>query len=263
VTTNETCESNSAKVRPPIKVPSDTALLPSWNLHAADCRQFSLQCIYQLTRLKLSIRVMKWVLKTPDPSGRCPLVGFFHDLNLFPNHYFSSDHSLKMENDFDDAEALWDQLEKRQFWPTVTTNNFGSTTTVTIYGTLVTITAWTGSSTTVYISTEPTATSYSTPTPALTTIFTPPSSCLSEIVWEANTVWQIAPLYETQCYPYGYATSIYYSPGICPSGYMMGEQTLHSIIQGTSTAWETYAACCPRYEYFLSFGCLISRVTRN
>jgi len=155
-----------------------------------------------------------------------------------------------MDEAFYIGEALYGQLERRQFWPTVTTNNFGSTTTVTIYGTLITVTSISQSITTTYISTEPTATSYSTATPALTTIFTPPASCLDEIVTEANTYWQIAPLYLTQCYPYGYATSIFFSPGICPSGYVMGQLTASSIVKGTSTAWETSASCCPRYDAF-------------
>src|SRR5690242_9736736 len=118
-----------------------------------------------------------------------------------------------MDEVFEIVQVTEGELVRRQFWPTETTNNFGSKTTVTIYGSLTTVTSVSSDSTIVYTSTQPTATVYSTPTPSLTTIFTPPASCLSQIIAQANIEWQIAPLYMTQCYPFGYATSIYYSPG--------------------------------------------------
>jgi len=145
------------------------------------------------------------------------------------------------------------------FKPTVITNNFGSLTTVTVYFTEFPVTSYTvvgsSSSASVYITTQTTATSYSTPTPPLTTTFTPPASCLSEIYdignyvdYEnfpyANGVLTLGPPGASQCYPYGWASSIYYSPGFCPQGYITVSASLNFLDSSKTT--ETVATCCPR-----------------
>ena len=100
---------------------------------------------------------------------------------------------------------------------------------------------------------------------ALTTAFQPPSSCLTDVLlysWTSGKIAEpiasvdwVAPgqyagfLYFglpgfSECLPTGWATSSYYSPGICPGGYTVACSSLNSI--GTIT--ETVATCCPRYD---------------
>lgn len=116
----------------------------------------------------------------------------------------------------------------------------------------------------------------------LTTIFTPPSSCLTDLflpgsdapldvtlVHPTGTFIQLVPTgtypllgwpTQTECYPSGYqaASSMfrssqgtlpvafggYFSPAACPSGYTSAcpEEVL------LSSAGEEIAVCCPRYE---------------
>jgi hypothetical protein len=97
----------------------------------------------------------------------------------------------------------------------------------------------------------------------LTTIFTPPASCLA-----GNEIWQIyqscmdgdttvtskvcnylelGPPDTTSCFPSSYnpSTTAYYSPGRCPEGYTSACGT--TIISGSVT--ETADTCCPTYVY--------------
>ncbi|GFF22136.1 hypothetical protein IFM51744_00527 [Aspergillus udagawae] len=80
----------------------------------------------------------------------------------------------------------------------------------------------------------------------LTTTFTPPSACLRDL-WAASSPpshnwWMnLGPLNTTKCLPSGWAATNYFSPGICPSGYVIA--TTSKIVSGTMT--ETVATCCP------------------
>lgn len=88
---------------------------------------------------------------------------------------------------------------------------------------------------------------------ALTTIFTPSPSCLA-----TTNIWQVwendntdAKWYEilgppsptTDCMPSGYKvdTSVFYSPGRCPSGYSVASSNTATIADLT----ETTHVCCP------------------
>lgn len=89
---------------------------------------------------------------------------------------------------------------------------------------------------------------------ALTTLFTPPSSC-GDVTWVSSTcpssscepVYNIVRLTETECYPSGWdTTATLFSPGlVCPSGYTIADETTSSY---GATKAETLATCCPRYE---------------
>ncbi|GIJ85601.1 hypothetical protein Asppvi_004460 [Aspergillus pseudoviridinutans] len=80
----------------------------------------------------------------------------------------------------------------------------------------------------------------------LTTTFTPPIACLKDL-WAASSPpshswWmQLGPLNIPKCLPSGWAPTTYFSPGICPSGYVIA--TTSKIVAGTKT--ETVATCCP------------------
>lgn len=78
----------------------------------------------------------------------------------------------------------------------------------------------------------------------LTTNFTPPDSCVSDL-WLGSTsgkTWMnLGPISHTECLPSGWAKTSYYSPGICPSGY--GIAASGTVIDGSIT--ETAATCCP------------------
>ncbi|OKL63661.1 hypothetical protein UA08_00386 [Talaromyces atroroseus] len=92
-----------------------------------------------------------------------------------------------------------------------------------------------------------------TPTiPALTTVFTPAASCLTDIYNLTTTIdetpWNYiqlgpTPTSNNDCYPPQFtpATTAYYSPGICPSGYIMACSNIVSI----NSVSETRATCCP------------------
>jgi hypothetical protein len=89
----------------------------------------------------------------------------------------------------------------------------------------------------------------------LTTIFTPAPSCLTDIYrFNASYIYTedgqvqtfqytaLGPTSTSACVPSGFApTAAYYSPGICPSGYV---QACSSVVTSGSTA-ETQATCCP------------------
>jgi hypothetical protein len=141
-------------------------------------------------------------------------------------------------------------IEARQLqqieYTTATINNFGSSTIVTIYAVVTTVTSANSFTSTTYITTVPTATSYSTPTPPLTTTFTPPSSCLSGFYNLEGTGWVLGPPFATECLPPGYATTIYYSPGICPSGYISLTETVNFETSSNSGIQESVVTCCPR-----------------
>ena len=93
--------------------------------------------------------------------------------------------------------------------------------------------------------------------PELTTIFTPPAGCLdpNNIIDVWTTVCNYGPAsceYQLlgqppdspkTCMPPSYNPSgnNYYSPGLCPSGYVTACSSVNSI--GSLT--ETVATCCP------------------
>lgn len=75
----------------------------------------------------------------------------------------------------------------------------------------------------------------------LTTTFTPPSECLTD-VYRYNDNQLLGPM-TSICYPVGWTntSTTFYSPGICPSGY-----TTACISANTAnTVTETIATCCP------------------
>ncbi|KAI0132437.1 hypothetical protein BJ170DRAFT_680318 [Xylariales sp. AK1849] len=89
---------------------------------------------------------------------------------------------------------------------------------------------------------------------ALTTTFTPPADCLATdgLYW-VNTAstfyWLYGKPYQTSCFPDNYAPyqNDYYSPGVCPSGYV--ERCQNVLDSGTAT--ETRATCCPATGNFV------------
>jgi hypothetical protein len=86
---------------------------------------------------------------------------------------------------------------------------------------------------------------------ALTTIFTPSPSCLSDYYvihlpeydsLTSSGYVSLGPPTTSACLPLGWeVTSQYFSPGLCPSGYKIACSILNSI--GSIT--ETQAICCP------------------
>lgn len=94
----------------------------------------------------------------------------------------------------------------------------------------------------------------------LTTIFTPPASCLSTITSASLAGFFVGHFSagNENCYPPStttnyFATSYFYSPGICPSGYSAACTWPSSAFSAATTA----SLCCPMYV--LSQGCLIYR----
>jgi hypothetical protein len=88
----------------------------------------------------------------------------------------------------------------------------------------------------------------------LTTIFTPSSPCLSDYYQYETTnsygYYVLGPPTPSVCFPSGWApSSQYFSPGLCPSGYIIACSTTANI--GTIT--ETRATCCPS-----SWACQVS-----
>ncbi|KAI9924607.1 hypothetical protein ASPWEDRAFT_28247 [Aspergillus wentii DTO 134E9] len=89
---------------------------------------------------------------------------------------------------------------------------------------------------------------------ALTTTFTPPSYCTTDIYpyvasnWKCGTslcdFGRLGPSLDLNCNPSGFttdpATSFYYSPGVCPSGHTVARS--HTA---NGTASETFSTCCP------------------
>lgn len=76
---------------------------------------------------------------------------------------------------------------------------------------------------------------------ALTTTFTPPASCLSDLSgtsWN-GTVYYLGPASTGSCFPENYEPprSNYYSPGVCPYGY----RSACSSVSGA----DTVVTCCP------------------
>jgi hypothetical protein len=99
----------------------------------------------------------------------------------------------------------------------------------------------------------------SSPQP-LTTVFTPPASCLTDTNYYSYTASQSNALFnignnvgcggyqcyagypsDSNCYPTGWALSQAFSPGVCPESYTIACSSL--ITSGT--AIETIATCCP------------------
>jgi len=86
--------------------------------------------------------------------------------------------------------------------------------------------------------------------PALTTIFTPASSCLYEMAQFDGSSFGTLLLgpdpTPTECYPKGWqpVSTFYFSPGICPSGFTTACTT--SLISSSGQVTETVATCCPR-----------------
>jgi hypothetical protein len=97
----------------------------------------------------------------------------------------------------------------------------------------------------------------------LTTVFTPPASCVADINWYTYTASQTNGLVtignptqcvdhlcyaafplNSNCLPEGWALSRAFSPGVCPEGYTIACSSLSTA----GTATETVATCCPKYE---------------
>ena len=88
----------------------------------------------------------------------------------------------------------------------------------------------------------------STPTTSipLTTTFTPSPSCLSDYYWTSPYTplgfISLGPPSTTDCLPSGWeVTSQHFSPGLCPSGYVIA----CSITTVLDNHTETQATCCP------------------
>ncbi|KAL4932994.1 uncharacterized protein BDV17DRAFT_287357 [Aspergillus undulatus] len=81
----------------------------------------------------------------------------------------------------------------------------------------------------------------------LTTTFTPPDSCISNL-WLGSTsgkTWMnLGPISRSECLPSGWQKTDYYSPGICPTGYAIAASG--TVIDGSVT--ETAATCCPTLD---------------
>jgi hypothetical protein len=85
---------------------------------------------------------------------------------------------------------------------------------------------------------------------SLTTIFTPPAACFTDIydgpVIKAEN-WILFPTFAPQCYPptldLGLAEVNHISPGICPFGYNEVKATVFVATESSTTI--TYATCCP------------------
>jgi hypothetical protein len=90
------------------------------------------------------------------------------------------------------------------------------------------------------------------PTPSITplvTIFTPPASCLTDLLltpYDASDTslnplfdLAIAPYKSSECYPKQFTPGITFSPGVCPYEYNWGRYVVDSVLS------ETIATCCP------------------
>lgn len=80
------------------------------------------------------------------------------------------------------------------------------------------------------------------PPVALTTIFSPPSSCLDTVTYDGTTLWQngLSQLGDPACYPSSFHDIIFsfYSPGICPQQWTSAGTISHA------SGFD--AMCCPR-----------------
>ena len=105
------------------------------------------------------------------------------------------------------------------------------------------------------------------PVAALTTIFTPPASCLNTLFVEyytqaqppnnlGNTHLTLGLMPMSQCFPVSYLEEYwhsgvgYYSPAVCPSGYTSACDVLHVSTNGflwgpSLLPSETAYKCCP------------------
>ena len=101
----------------------------------------------------------------------------------------------------------------------------------------------------------------------LTTLFTPPASCVtSEAITtgnENNTFFLTqslfnngpsgAPMVQSECFPSNYTHDQfqYYSPGVCPSGWVLNTSpSIQSRFAPSTQSGETVGICCPpRYTY--------------
>ncbi|KAL8948758.1 MAG: hypothetical protein Q9222_005083 [Ikaeria aurantiellina] len=92
---------------------------------------------------------------------------------------------------------------------------------------------------------------------ALTTIFTPPTSCISTVTYDGTSFWQGGLLQtgDQNCFPPRF-TDIYnslYSPGICPSGWTsVGNPNGVGPITQKDGHLGTRAFCCPSGYYHSS-----------
>jgi hypothetical protein len=80
----------------------------------------------------------------------------------------------------------------------------------------------------------------------LTTTFTPSSSCLNELwraISDSSTWMRLGPHDTADCLPSGWSPNTYYSPGVCPSGWLMAYS--ETVIVSSST--QTVGTCCPQY----------------
>ena len=83
--------------------------------------------------------------------------------------------------------------------------------------------------------------------PFLTSIFTPPTACFTDIYGYPSSSLSIFPYnYETiqTCYPQ--RERIWFSPGLCPSGFQWVGVTIATGVAGVPGALKsTRATCCP------------------
>jgi hypothetical protein len=91
----------------------------------------------------------------------------------------------------------------------------------------------------------------------LTTVFTPPASCFTDIAWYQQVSQggsaTVGPLAgcpqcwlglsdEPSCMPPGWDVNAVFSPGVCPQGYSVACASVHM----SGTRLETVGTCCPR-----------------
>jgi hypothetical protein len=103
----------------------------------------------------------------------------------------------------------------------------------------------------------------------LTTIFTPPPNCFTDVslftgynyptasnspysvgLGAGNEFSDCSPCWlglatTSTCFPSSYSISATYSPGVCPEGY----EIACSSVDSNGQALETVATCCPRYVF--------------
>lgn len=98
------------------------------------------------------------------------------------------------------------------------------------------------------ITAPPASTTLASSALPLTTIFTPPYSCLQS--WNtvpftsesANTSYNLlGPIDGRPCLPTGWKPDTYFSPGLCPQNYTIATSTVDT------TLTETRAQCCPKW----------------
>jgi hypothetical protein len=146
---------------------------------------------------------------------------------------------------------LRDRVRRDQNFIQTATTTRGYTLTVDEYPTTTITATGTRTSGSVLVPAVSTITSYSMSTvlsmKPLTTVFTPPSHCLTDII-SSYDLW-IAPGYMTSCFPSGFVPGMAYtfSPGLCPSGYWYPEQSVNQQVISTTTLQATELVCCPSY----------------